>query len=407
MGDDTLKNIQLKDIQAAREALKNVVETTDTIHNTLEGICNCDLFLKLENLQRTGSFKIRGAFNKIRTLSQEQRNRGVIAASAGNHAQGVAWAASVFGIKSTVIMPETAPLAKITATRNYGASVILHGYVYDDAYQRAVEIQKQTGAEFIHPFDDPDVIVGQGTLGLEILEDTPDIDAIVVPVGGGGLIAGIALGVKALNPRVKIIGVESENVAAMKTSLEQQKLVSLASAATIADGIAVKTPGSLTYSIIKEYVDDMVTVAEDEIAKTILLLLEKYKLVAEGAGAVTMAAVISGRIKMPGKKVAAVISGGNIDVNLLSRIVDKGLAKAGRKTELTTVIPDKPGSLQNMLKVISGLGGNIIEIHHNRISIEAELNWARVDLVLETQDNQHLETLLNELKENNYKVRKT
>ncbi|MBM7854618.1 threonine dehydratase [Desulfohalotomaculum tongense] len=399
-----MNSVSLEDIKAARRVLAGVVRKTDVIYSPINELCSCEVYLKLENLQQTGSFKIRGAYNKIYNLTPEQRAKGVIASSAGNHAQGVALAASAFGIKSTIVMPETAPLAKITATKGYGAEVILHGNVYDDTYAKAVEIQNQTGAVFIHPFDNPHTIAGQGTIALEILEDIPDIDAIIVPIGGGGLIAGIALAAKAINPDIKIIGVEASNAASMKKSVEEGKLVSLTSAATIADGIAVKTPGKLTYQIASRYVDDFVTVDEDEIANAILMLLERFKLVAEGAGAASMAAVASGKVKMPGKKVVAVISGGNIDVNVLSRIVDKGLAKAGRKTELSTIVLDKPGRLQEMLKVISDMGANIVEIHHNRISLEAELGCARVDLVIETQDNEHLEMLLKELKNKGYKV---
>lgn len=401
-----MNNISLEDIQKARKVLSKVVRKTDIINCPINDFCNNDVHLKLENLQRTGSFKVRGAYNKIYNLTPEQREKGVIASSAGNHAQGVALAASVFGIKATIVMPETASLAKITATKSYGAEVVLNGYVYDDAYAKAVEIQKKTGAVFIHPFADPDVIAGQGTIALEVLEDIPDTDVIIAPIGGGGLIAGIALAAKAINPNIKIIGVEAANAASMKLSVQQGEPVTLKTAATIADGIAVKTPGGLNHKIVSEYVDEFITVEEDEIANAILVLLEKFKLVTEGAGAVSVAAVINGCLKMSGKKVVAVISGGNIDVNLLSRIVDRGLAKAGRKTELTTIIPDKPGSLQNLLKVISDMGANIVEIHHNRITMEAELNWARVDLVLETQDKEHLEKLLEELYKNDYKVRR-
>ena len=401
-----MQNVSLEDIKAAREVLAKIARKTDIISSPVSDLCAGNVYLKLENLQRTGSFKLRGAYNKIYNLTPEQRECGVIASSAGNHAQGVALAAAEFGIKSTVVMPETAPLSKITATKSYGAEVVLHGYVYDDAFTKALEIQNQTGAVFIHPFDDPYIIAGQGTIALEILEELPDADAILVPVGGGGLLAGIAAAAKAINPNIEIIGVEAANAPSMKVSIEKGEVSSLSSAFTFADGIAVKTPGRLTFEIAKRYVDQFITVEEDEIANATLLLLERFKLVAEGAGATPMAAVLSQRLKMSGKKVVAVISGGNIDVNLLSRIVDRGLAKAGRKTELTTVISDKPGSLQNMLKVISETGANIVEIHHNRITMEAELNWARVDLVLETQNNEHLEALLKKLHENDYTVRR-
>jgi threonine dehydratase len=398
--------ISLQDIEKAKEVLADVIRITDIINSPINDLGNSEVYLKLENLQRTGSFKLRGAYNKINNLTPEQKQKGVIASSAGNHAQGVAMAAQMFGIKATIVMPETAPLAKVSATKSYGAEVVLNGFVYDDAYAKAVEIQEKTGATFIHPFNDPDVIAGQGTVALEILEEVPDADAILVPIGGGGLISGIAIAAKAIKPEIKIIGVEAANAPSMQKSMKNNEIVTLESAATIADGIAVKTPGDLTYQIVKQYVDDFVTVEEDEIAKAMLLLLERFKLVTEGSGAVPMAAVINGSLNMPGKKVVAVISGGNIDVNLLSRIIDKGLAKAGRKTELTTVLPDRPGSLQNMLKIISEMGSNIVEIHHNRINNEVELNKSRVDLIIETQDNTHLEKLIGELQRNDYKVRK-
>lgn len=401
-----MHNISSADIWQARRVLEGVVRKTDIIPAFLNNPYTNEVYLKLENLQRTGSFKVRGAYNKISRLSDEQRQKGVIASSAGNHAQGVALAAAEFGIKATIVMPATAPLAKITATKSYGAEVVLHGDVYDDAYIKAQDIQSSTGAVFIHPFEDADVIAGQGTIGLEIMEEVPDADAILVPIGGGGLIAGISLAAKSINPNIKIIGVEAANAASMQSSLEQGQQVALDSAATIADGIAVKKPGQLNYEIVKEQVDQIVTVSEEDIANAVLMLLERFKLVAEGSGAVTVAALLNGCLDMTDKKVVALISGGNIDVNLLSRIVDRGLAHTGRKTELTTVILDKPGSLQNMLKIISAMGANIVEIHHNRITTEAGLNRARVDLVLETQDNQHLDKLIQELHQNHYKVRK-
>ncbi|GAB6158980.1 threonine ammonia-lyase [Desulfotomaculum varum] len=400
-----MSKISLEDIKAARQCLKGVIHRTDLVPNTtLSEISGSDVYLKLENLQKTGSFKIRGAFNKMCNLSETEKRAGVIASSAGNHAQGVALAASTYGIKSTIVMPTSAPLAKITATRNYGAEVVLHGNVYDDAYAKAMEIQRETGATFVHPFNDPYVIAGQGTIGLEILDDLPDADAIIVPIGGGGIIAGIALAAKAVNPGIKIIGVEPANAASMRESIKSRQVVTLANAATIADGIAVKTPGQLTYDIVKEFVDDFVVVDEGEIANAILVLLERCKLIAEGAGATPVAALLNGKVNLPGQKVVAVISGGNIDVNMLSRIVDKGLAKAGRKTELTTIIPDKPGQLQRLLKTVSDLSANVVEVHHNRIRSEVELGEARVDLVLETQDMDHLHNIISELVRKGYRI---
>lgn len=400
-----MSKVTLEDVKAAQECLKCVIHRTDLVPNTtLSEITGSDVYLKLENLQKTGSFKIRGAFNKICNLSAEEKNAGVIASSAGNHAQGVALAASTYGIKSTIVMPTCAPLAKITATRSYGAEVVLHGNVYDDAYAKAMEIQKETGATFIHPFNDPYVIAGQGTIGLEILDDLPHVDAIIVPIGGGGIIAGIAIAAKSINPNIKVIGVEPANAASMKESFIAGKVITLTNAATIADGIAVKTPGNLTYDIVRDYVDEYVVVDEGEIANAILVLLERCKLMVEGAGATPVAALLNGKVSLPGQKIVAVISGGNIDVNMLSRIVDKGLAKAGRKTELTTIIPDKPGQLQRLLKTISDLSANVVEVHHNRIRSEVELGEARVDLVLETQDREHLDNIIEELARKGYSV---
>lgn len=397
--------VTFEQIKEAQSCLKNVIHRTDLIPNTTLSELSCsDVFLKLENLQKTGSFKIRGAFNKICHLSDTEKRAGVIASSAGNHAQGVALAASTYGIKSTIVMPTNAPLAKVTATKSYGAEVILHGTVYDDAYAKAREIQEQTGATFIHPFDDPYVIAGQGTIGIEILAELPDADAILIPIGGGGIAAGVALAAKSINPNIKVIGVEPANAASMRDSALAGKIITLDRAATIADGIAVKTPGKLTFDIVKEYVDEFVVVEEDEIANAILVLLERCKLIAEGAGATPVAALLNGKVSLPGKKVVAVISGGNIDVNMISRIVDKGLAKAGRKTELTTIIPDKPGQLQRLLKSISDLSANVVEVHHNRIRSEVVLGAAQVDIVLETQDGNHLNTIVHELTKEGYSV---
>lgn len=400
-----MSGVTFDDIKAARECIKGVIHMTDLSPNTtLSEICGCDVYLKLENLQKTGSFKIRGAFNKIANLTEAEKQAGVIASSAGNHAQGVALAASTYGIKSTIVMPASAPLAKITATKGYGAEVVLYGHVFDDAYAKAAEIQNKTGATFIHAFNDPYVIDGQGTIGMEILEELPDADAIIVPIGGGGLAAGIALAAKSINPKIKIIGVEPTNAASMKESAMAGRAVTLARAATIADGVAVKTPGDITFNIVRNYVDEFIEVEEDEIANAILVLLERCKLIAEGAGATPVAALLNNKVQMPGQKVVAVISGGNIDVNMISRIVDKGLAKAGRKTELTTIIPDKPGQLQALLKIISDLSANVVEVYHNRIRPEVVLGFARVDLVLETQDSVHLNGIIEALMKKGYHV---
>ncbi len=399
-------DVNLKQIKAAHKSLKGVIYHTDLLKNsTLSEISGSEVFLKLENLQRTGSFKIRGAFNKIASLTDKEKKAGVIASSAGNHAQGVALAASTYGLKSTIVMPNGAPLSKIKATKNYGAKVILHGNLFDDAYTKAREIQNQTGATFIHAFNDPYVIAGQGTIGLEIVNDLPDVDAILVPIGGGGICTGIAVAAKSLNPKIKIIGVESANAASMKESVATGNLVTITNATTIADGIAIKTPGDLTFELAQKYIDEYVVVDEEEIANAILTLVEKCKVIAEGAGAVPVAALLSEKVKLPGKKIVPVISGGNIDVNVLSRIIDRGLTKANRLSEFTTIIPDRPGYLQKLSKSISDLSANVIEVHHKRIHSDVELDKVRVDLVLETQDKQHFQKIIDELTNEGYMVK--
>ncbi|HHW01463.1 MAG TPA: threonine ammonia-lyase [Thermoanaerobacterales bacterium] len=402
--EDTKKyDVSLDHIKEARGILQNVVYKTGIVHNTtLSELSGNIIYLKMENLQKTGSFKLRGAFNKIAHLSHEEKEHGVIASSAGNHAQGVALGATAYGIKSTIVMPKHAPLAKVTATRSYGASVVLHGNVYDEAFAEALRLQKETGATFIHPFDDPLVIAGQGTIGLEILEDLPDVDAIVVPIGGGGLISGIAIAAKSLKPGIKIIGVQTKNMPSMAESIAQNKITTVDGIPTIADGIAVKTPGNLTFSIIQKYVDDIITVDEDEIANAILLLLERAKVVAEGAGAVPVAAALNRMGKYRDKKIVTVVSGGNIDVNMLSRIIDKGLVKSGRKIFIDTLIPDRPGTLWRLLNLIAETGANVLSVTHNRSIRDVAIGYARVELELETVDEDHVKNIKNLLDEHNY-----
>lgn len=398
--------VNINHIQAALKSLKDVIYHTDLIKNsTLSELSGSEVLLKLENLQKTGSFKIRGAFNKIASLTEKEKKAGVIASSAGNHAQGVALAASTYGLKSTIVMPSSAPLSKIKATKNYGAKVVLHGDLFDDAYTKAIEIQKQTGATFIHAFNDPYVIAGQGTIGLEIVNDLPDVDAIIVPIGGGGICTGIAVAAKSLNPKIKIIGVEPANAASMRESVSSGNIITLTKAATIADGVAVKTPGDLTFDLAQKYIDEYVVVEEEEIANAILTLMEKCKVIAEGAGAVPVAALLSGKVNLPGKKVVPVISGGNIDVNVLSRIIDKELTKANRISEFTTIITDRPGQLQKLSKSISDLSANVVEIHHKRIHSDVELDKVRVDLVLETLDKHHFQTIIDELTHKGYMIK--
>lgn len=398
-------SVSLAEINKARETLRGVVYKTGLVYNTtLSEITGNDVFLKMENLQRTGSFKLRGAYNRIAGLSAEERKNGVIASSAGNHAQGVALAATVYGIKSTIVMPKHAPLSKVAATRQYGADIVLHGDVYDEAYEEARRLQAETGATFIHPFNDPAVIAGQGTIALEILEDLPDVETVVVPIGGGGLISGIAVAMKSLKPAVKIIGVQAKNMPSMAGSLNQGKPVAVDGAPTIADGIAVKKPGDLTFEIVSKYVDEVVTVDEDEIAGAILLLLERAKAVAEGAGAASVAAVMHRLERGRRRKTVALISGGNIDVNILARTIDKGLVKTGRKIFLDTVIPDKPGTLWRLLQLIADTGANVLAVTHSRETIDIPLGHARVELELETADAEHVEKLKRTLEENCYRI---
>lgn len=399
--------VKLQDIWKARENLNGVIHKTALdLSFTFSELSGNQIFLKTENLQKTGSFKIRGAYNKIASLSPEEREKGVIAASAGNHAQGVAFGATKAGIASTIVMPEGAPLAKVIATRGYGANVVLHGGVYDDAYNKAIELQKETGATFVHAFDDPDVIAGQGTIGLEILDELPDVDAILVPIGGGGLISGIALAVKSLNPKVKIIGVEAEGAACVFASRQKGEIQTLTSASTIADGIAVKCPGTLTFELIQEYVDDVVTVSDEEISSTILLLLERAKLVAEGSGAAALAASIyrNNIFKNKNQKAAVLISGGNIDVNFMTRVIEKGLVKTGRNVKLATAMLDKPGNLQHFLSIIAENKANVISISHDRLDPNLPINKAQVVVVLETQSREHIAQLMEIFKKQGYDV---
>lgn len=398
-------DLTLEEIVKARQILQGTAYKTGLVKDAaLTELSHNQVYLKMENLQRTGSFKLRGAYNCIARLSEAEKQCGVIAASAGNHAQGVALAAQAYGIPATIVMPKHAPLSKVKATKKYGAEVILHGDIYDEAYAKACELQKQTGAKFIHPFDDPLVMAGQGTIALEIIEDLPEVDVIVVPVGGGGLISGIAAAVKGIKPEIQVIGVQTKNVPSMAESFKQHKMICVDGAATIADGIAVKKPGERTFAVIEKYVDDIVTVDEEEIAAAILLLLEKTKAVVEGAGAASVAAVLHGLSRYQGKNIVAILSGGNIDVNFLSRIIDKGLMKTGRKVFCNTVIPDKPGTLWHFLELISNSGANILSVSHNRQLPDVPLGYASVEIELETADEEQIKLIQNLLKTEKYQV---
>jgi threonine dehydratase len=397
--------VVLEDVKKAYNTLKGSVKRTALADcPALSEITGNEVYLKLENLQKTGSFKIRGALNKISNLTEDEKSKGVIASSAGNHAQGVALGAKAMGIKATIVMPKNAPLAKISATRGYGAEVILHGPVYDDAYEKACEIQKATGATFIHPFDDECVIAGQGTVALEILEDLKDVDVIVVPVGGGGLLAGIAVAVKSINPDIKVIGVEASNAASMKAAIQKGYVHGIKTNATIADGIAVRKAGELTYGLIKEYVDEIVTVTESEIAQAILFLIEKNRVVTEGAGAASLAAILSGKLEMTGKKIVSIISGGNIDVNFMERILNEALIKEGRRFRFRVDIPDRAGALQDLLQGITNQNANIIQIYQSMFRENLEIGKYEMDLVIECADMEHREIIKRELIDAGYDI---
>ena len=384
--------ITLDKIYHAAFVLKDVARKTDLIDASNLG-SDAQIYLKTENLQVTGSFKLRGAYYKISQLSKEQQQAGIIACSAGNHAQGVALAASKMGIKSIVCMPDGAPISKVEATKSLGAEVILVKGTYDDAYAHAIDLQEKTGGTFVHPFDDDSVIVGQGTIGLEILEQLEDMDAIVVPVGGGGLLAGVAYAVKSLKPQIKIYGVQAAHAASMYESVRCKQSVTLETVPTFADGIAVKTPGQNTLALVEEYVDEIVTVSEDEMAAAILMLMEKQKLVSEGAGAVSVAAVLFNKIPLNGKKVVCILSGGNIDVNILSRVITRGLVTSGRNATLQIALEDKPGQLLGVSEIISKCGGNVVSVHYSGSDPNMAITSCFLTIGLETRDFNQIEEI--------------
>lgn len=352
-----------------------------------------ELYLKTENLQITGSFKVRGAYYKMLQLTEEERRRGVIACSAGNHAQGVALAAQKNGIKAVICLPDGAPISKVEATRSYGAEICLVEGVYDDAYQKALPLRDENGYTFIHPFDDPDVIAGQGTIALELAEQVPDMDAVIVPIGGGGLISGIAYTIKSLNPRVKVYGVQASGAPSMLNSIHDSHIEALDSVFTIADGIAVKKPGSITYGLCSRYVDEIVTVTDDEISAAILALMEQHKLVTEGAGAVSVAAAMFGKVDLAGKKTACLLSGGNIDVTILSRVITRGLLMSGRSCQLNIELVDKPGQLMHVSRIIAEQGGNVTAVHHEHSNEGSDVNGCYLRLTLETRNFEHIENI--------------
>lgn len=394
--------LTIKEIHKAQTVLKDVARFTSLIPTT---ICpNADIYLKPECLQLTGSFKLRGAYYKISQLSDEEKRRGVIACSAGNHAQGVALGATRNGIKSLICLPAGAPISKVEATKHFGAEVCLVNGVYDDAYAKAIELRDEYGYTFVHPFDDPLVIAGQGTIGLEIMQELPNADIIVVPIGGGGLISGVALAAKSVNPDVKIYGVQASGAPSMVRSIEHHHIVRLNNVSTIADGIAVKEPGINTFDLCNRYLDGVYTVTDYEIAVAILTLMEKQKLVAEGAGAVAVAAVMAGKIPVAGKKVVCLVSGGNIDVNILSRVISRGLVESGRLSTLTFDLADKPGQLSAICSVVAECGGNIISVIHDRMDSHTQINGCIIRLELETRNHEHLDVIFNALKDKGYNV---
>ena len=393
----------LDKVYQASFILKKVLHPTELV--AAPKLCpGCELYLKPENLQVTGSFKVRGAYYKMSQLSQQEKDAGVIACSAGNHAQGVALAARANGIQATICIPAGAPISKVEATKSYGAEVVLVKGVYDDAYARAVEIQKETGKTFIHPYDDEDVIAGQGTIGLEILIDLADVDAVVVPIGGGGLISGVAFAVKALNPNVKVYGVQAAGAPSMERAVHEHQQLTLESVSTFADGIAVKHPGDITFQMCQQYVDEIVTVSDDEIATAILALIEQQKMVAEGAGAVAVAACMFHKLPVEGKKVVCVVSGGNIDVTILSRVISRGLLMEGRLVDLTLALDDKPGELTHVSDIIASTGANIVLVRHSRGDINMDINSCFLTLQMETRNKAHADEVREALRAAGYQI---
>lgn len=398
--------ITLSMIREAQEHLKGVAQRTPlNPSTTISHLTKCNAFLKMENLQRTGSFKLRGAYNKVASLTEKERRHGIVAASAGNHAQGVALAAKEYGVQATICMPEVAPLSKIEATSNHGANVVLKGQFFDEAFAKAIELQNEKKLTFCHPFNDPMVIAGQGTIGLEILEDLPNTDVIVVPIGGGGLIAGIAIAAKSLKPDIRIVGVQTDNMPSMKESLRQHELTKVEMKSSLADGITVAIPGDLTFNIVEQYVDEIVTVMEAEISHAVLFLLEKIKTVAEGAGACSVAALLEGKIEgIEGKNVVAVISGGNIDVNKVGQIINNGLVQSWRKVFMDVIVPDRPRILMGLTKIIADANANILSVYHDRSQRDVKFGEVHVSLELETMNQAHVNQIIKAIQDSGYPV---
>lgn len=396
--------LTLDRVYKAARVLKEIIRETDMIYapNISKA---AKIYLKTENLQVTGSFKIRGSYFKISQLSEEEKKHGVIACSAGNHAQGVALAATRSGIKSIICLPDGAPISKVEATKRFGAEVCMVKGVYDDAYNKAIELRDEKGYTFIHPFDDEDVIAGQGTIGLEIMEQLPNADAVIVPIGGGGLISGVAYTIKQINPKCKVYGVQAQGAPSMQQSVNDGKIETLPKVQTIADGIAVKTPGDITYDMVSRYIDGIFTVSDDEIALAILTLLEQQKLIAEGAGAVPVAAVLAGKIPdIEGKNICCLVSGGNIDVTILSRVIERGLKMSGRTANITIALSDKPGQLADVSKIISQTGANVTSVNYDSTDLDMNITDCYLRIGVETRDYAHVVAIKTALKDAGFEV---
>ncbi|MBU3135125.1 threonine ammonia-lyase [Clostridium gasigenes] len=395
--------MHLKEILTAREAIRDIITKTPLLYsNIFSNVCDNNVYLKCENLQLTGAYKLRGALNKILSLTNEEKSKGVVCSSAGNHAQGVAYASSLCNVNATIVMPTTTPYLKVESTKNYGGNVILHGLCYDDAYNEAKKIENKKGSVFIHPFNDIDVIYGQGTIALEIFEDLKDVDVIICPIGGGGLISGISLAAKEINTNIKIIGVQAEGADAMVKSFKKDKLTSIETVNTIADGIAVKTPGDLTFNIIREYVDDIVTVSDDEIVEAFLTLSEKHKLIAEASGATSLAALK--KLDFKNKNVVSVISGGNIDMLTISSLINNGLVSRGRLFCFTVELPNTPGQILQISKILSDVNANVVRLEHNQFKARNTLRNVLLEVTVETNGHEHIEIVKKAFIDNKFNI---
>ena len=401
--DKIVESTTIADVYRADKQLSGVVRKTKLIHSDFfSELSGNEVYLKPENLQHTGAFKLRGAYNKLSQLTEEERQRGVITASAGNHAQGVAFAAQKLGIKAVICMPATTPILKVEATKNFGVEVVLHGDSFDDAAAHSLELQKQYGYVYVHPFNDREVLLGQGTTALEIINELKDVDAILVPVGGGGFVSGVALATKLVSPTVKVIGVEPENAACMKAALEAGKIVTLDSADTVADGCAVKTAGELTFAFCQKYLDDIITVNEMEIMSALLSLIEKHKLIAEGAGVLSLAALQ--KLPFKDKKVAAIVSGGNIDISTISTLIDKALIARGRIFCFAVMLPDKPGQLLNVSQILTDENANVIKLEHDQARVTDSFKKVVLEVTVETNNQDHINRIIKALNDHGYDV---